>query len=81
MITCPCNVRIHVPLESHLRDGVVVESRSKSKGPGFDPHKRHHVVSLSNTHFKTPSILVKPRNRWLRPDMTEKLLIGTLSLN
>ena len=25
-------------------------SDSESRGPGFDPHKRHRVVSLSNTH-------------------------------
>ena len=25
-------------------------SDSESRGPGFDPHKRHRVVSLSKTH-------------------------------
>ena len=25
-------------------------SYSESRGPGFDPHRRHHVVSLSKTH-------------------------------
>ena len=25
-------------------------SHSKSRGPGFDPYKRHCVVSLSKTH-------------------------------
>ena len=38
------------------------------------------VVSLSKAHL-LPTVLVKPRKRWLRPDMTEKLLTGTLSLN
>ena len=28
-----------------------------------------------------PKVLVIPRKRWLRPDMTEKLLTGTLNLN
>ena len=28
-----------------------------------------------------PEILVIPRKQWHRPDMTEKLLTGTLSLN
>ena len=28
-----------------------------------------------------PKGLVIPRKRWLRPDMTEKLLTGTLNLN
>ena len=33
------------------RGGVVVERQySKSRGPGFDPHRRHCVVSLSKTH-------------------------------
>ena len=53
---------------------------SESRGPGFEPHKRHRVVSLSKAHL-LPTVLVKPRKRWLRPDMTEKLLTGTLSLN
>ena len=51
-------------------------SDSESRGPGFDPHRRHRVVSLSKTH-SLPTVLVKPRKRWLRPNMTEKLLTGT----
>ena len=50
------------------------------RGPGFDPHKRHCVVSLSKMHY-LPTVLVKPRKSWLCPDMTEKLFTGTLSLN
>ena len=30
---------------------------------------------------RLPTVLVKPRKRWLRHDMNEKLLTGTLSLN
>ena len=55
-------------------------SDSESRGPGFDSHKRHRVVSLSKTHL-LPTVLVKPRKSWLRLDMTEKLLTGTLRLN
>ena len=55
-------------------------SDSESRGPGFDLHKSHRVVSLSKTQF-LPTVLVKPRKRWLHPNMTEKLLTGTLSLN
>ena len=55
-------------------------SDSESRGPGFDPHRRHRVVSLSKTH-QLPAVLVEPRKSWLRPDMTEKLLTRTLSLN
>ena len=54
-------------------------SDSASRGLGFDAHRRHRIVSLSKT--KLPTVLVKPRKCWLRPDMTEKMLTGTLSLN
>ena len=40
----------------------------------------HGVDSLSKT-LNSPKELVIPRKRWLRPDMTEKLLTGTLILN
>ena len=52
----------------------------ESRIPGFDPNMHHRVVSLSKTH-ELPTVLVKPRKRWLRLYMTEKLLTGTLSLN
>ena len=32
-------------------------SDSESRGPWFDPYKRHHVVSLSKTH-SLPTVLV-----------------------
>ena len=32
-------------------------SESESRGPGFDPHRGHPVVSLSKTH-KLPRVLV-----------------------
>ena len=38
------------------------------------------VVSLSKTLY-SPKVLVIPRKQCLRPDMTEKLLTGTLYLN
>ena len=52
----------------------------ESRGPGFDLHRRHRVLSLSKTHLLS-TVLVKSRKRWLHPDMTEKLLTGMLSLN
>ena len=55
-------------------------SYSELKGPRFDPHRWHRVVSFSKSHL-LPTVLIKPRKRWLHPDMTEKLLTGTLSLN
>ena len=51
-------------------------SDSGARGPGFETYRRR-VVSLSKTLY-SPKV---PRKRWLRPDMTEKLLTGTLSLN
>ena len=38
------------------------------------------VVSLSKTVYST-KVLVIPRKRWLHPDMTEKLMTWTLSIN
>ena len=56
-------------------------SDSGARGPGFETYRRR-VVSLSKTLY-SPKVLVNPlpRKRWLRPDMTEKLLTGTLNLN
>ena len=38
-------------------------------------------VSLSKRHLPPPKVLVIPRNRWLRLNMTEKLFTGTLNHN
>ena len=54
---------------------MVNTSDSGSKGRGFEPHSGRRVVSLSKTY-----LLVIPRKRWLRPNMTEKLFTGTLSI-
>ena len=54
-------------------------SDSIAKGRGSETYLRR-VVSLSKI-LNSPKVLVIPRKRWLRPDMTEKLLTGTLSLN
>ena len=39
------------------------------------------VVSLSKRHFSEKKKMVIPRKMWLRPNLTEKLFTGTLSLN
>ena len=44
---------------------------------GYDPHSGRRVVSLSKIHLPPQKVLVIPRKRWLRPDMTEKLMTGT----
>ena len=51
-----------------------------ARGRGFDAYLRC-VVSLSKDTFTPRKVLVIPRKRWLRPNMTEKLLTGMLSLN
>ena len=52
------------------RDGLVVNaSETGFRGRGFKPHSGQNKV------------LVIPRKRWLRPNMTEKLFTGTLRIN
>ena len=46
---------------------------------GLETYLRR-VVSLSKILYSS-NVPVIHRKRWLRPDMTGKLLIGTLSLN
>ena len=52
---------------------------SGARGRGFETYV-HRVISLNKTLY-SPKVLVIPRKQWLRPDMTEKLLTGTLNLN
>ena len=44
----------------------------------FDPRPGRCVVSLSK-RLNSPKVLVIPRNRWFRLNMTEKLFTGTLN--
>ena len=70
------------------RNGLVVNtSDSGSRGRGFETHSGRHVVSLSKTYLPPPpppppppQVLVILRKRWFRPNMTEKLFSGTLSI-
>ena len=58
----------------------MVERRTQERevgGRGFDPHSGNRVVSLSKIHLPPQKVLVIPRKRWLRPDMTEKMMTGT----
>ena len=52
---------------------------SDSGGLGVETYLSR-VVSLSKTLY-SQKVRVIPRKRWLRPDMTEILLTGTLNLN
>ena len=56
------------------------DSDSRARGVGFDTYLRR-VVPLSKDTFTPRKVLVIPRKQWLHPDMTEKLLTGTLSIN
>ena len=51
---------------------------SRPKGRGFEPHRRHHVVTLSKNII--PS-LVLAQHRKTRPFMTERLLMGRKESN
>ena len=58
----------------------MVECRTPEREVGGSKTYLNRVVSLSKTLY-SPKVLVIPRKRSLRPDMTEKLLTGTLNLN
>ena len=64
------------------RGGVVVERRTPNQEVlGSIPTESPCCVLEQDTLTPCTAVLVKPRNSWLRPDMTETLLTGTLSLN
>ena len=50
---------------------MVRASNSGARGRRFDRHPSGRVVSLSKIHLLPQKVLVIPRKRWLRPDMTE----------
>ena len=51
---------------------------SSLKGRGFEPHRRHCVVSLSK-NINPSSVLVQPRKT--RPFINERLLMGRKESN
>ena len=65
------------------RTGLMVRaSDSGSRDPGSILGRIGVFVSLSKRHLiYSPKVLVIPRNRWLRLNMTEKLFTGTLNHN
>ena len=58
------------------RTGRVLDSRPK--GHGFEPHRRHCVVSLSK-NINPSLVLVQPRKT--HPFITERLLMGRKESN
>ena len=66
-----------VPTEgAQWLSGRVLDSRPK--GRGFEPHRRHCVVSLSNI-INRSLVLVQPRKT--HPFITERLLMGRKESN
>ena len=59
----------HLPKVPSIKDMV---------GPGFKPHRRHGVVSLSK-NINPSLVLVQPRKT--RPFITERLLLGCKESN
>ena len=87
IMTCVKKVQYAFPLRLisktylHLREARWLSGRASdygARGRVFETYLRR-VVSLGKIH-NSPKVLVIPRKRWLRPDMTEKLLTGTLNL-
>ena len=61
------------------RSGSVVECLTpRPRGRGFEPHRRHCVVSLSK-NINASLVLVQPRKT--RPFITERLLMGRKGSN
>ena len=60
---------------------MVRASDSGSGDPGSILGRVGVFVSLSKRHLHPKKVLVIPRNRWLRLNMTEKLFTGTLNHN
>ena len=48
---------------------------------GSSPTRVKPCCVLEQGTFTPPKVLVIPRKRWLRPNMTEKLFTGTLRIN
>ena len=64
------------PLGAQWLSGKALDSRPK--GRGFEPHRRHCVVSLSK-NINPSLVLVQPRKA--RPFITERLLMGRKESN
>ena len=64
-------------LSARRRGGLVVERRTPERELGVRSSLGSPCCILEQDTFTSQKGLVKPRKRWLRPDMTEKLLTGT----
>ena len=59
----------------------MVEFQSPERKVGFRSSFRMPCCILEQDTFTSQKVLVVPRKQWLCPDMTEKLLTGTQSIN
>ena len=83
-----CNTNPSVPILSpnmHCliggSTGVVVRASDSRSGDPGSIHGRVGVLFPWARDIYSPKVLVIPRNRWLRLNMTEKLFTGTLNHN
>ena len=76
------HIKINARINSLGRTGLMVRASDSGSGdPGSILGRVGVFVSLSKRHLLPKKVLVIPRNRWLRLNMTEKLFTGTLNLN
>ena len=68
----PGGQRVKLTQRALWLSGRVLDSRPK--GRGFEPHRRHCVVSLSK-NINPSFVLVQPRKT--RPFITERIVDGT----
>ena len=71
-----CSFQISL-FECHISNSLVVERRTPEREVGGSILTQVVVLLLEQDTFTSQKVLVIPRKRWLRPDMTEKLLTGT----
>ena len=71
----------NVQMADRRRGGLVVERRTPEREVGGSILTQVAVLCPSARYIYLPIVLVIHRKRWLRPDMTGKLLTGTLSKN
>ena len=80
--TCPCfTERLLMGRKESNKGAQWLSGRvldSRPKGRGFEPHRRHCVVSLSK-NINPSLVLVQPRKT--RPYITERLLMGRKESN
>ena len=70
------------PMVKGERGGLVVNaSTSDTEVGGSSPTRVKPCCVLEQGTFTPQKVLVIPRKRWLRPNVTEKLFTGTLRIN